>query len=211
MKAKILIGAFVLLALALAIGSSTLPSAAQGPATGPTNISPFTAIYADFQQHQIPAGAYLWYMFDYGGDNKKINIFVPNGGAVGLEFRVYTPEQAANIENDDKFVGRGNRDQVPCSDGKCTSVDLTWQGAFKQYGTYYVLVINPTNFWKTYSLLITGENVSHGIPTPTPAFPPTPVTTTTTITPTTPMTTTLPPVQPVQPLPPVVPTPLQIP
>ncbi|MEW5717370.1 MAG: hypothetical protein AB1817_01965, partial [Chloroflexota bacterium] len=155
-------------------------------------------------------------MFDYGGDNKKINIFMPNGGAVGLEFRVYTPEQAANIENEDKFVGRGNQIQVPCADGRCTSPDLVWEGAFKQYGTYYVLVINPTDVWKSYSLLITGENVSHGIPTPTPAFPPTPVTTTTTtttttITTTTPMTAPVMPVQPVQPVLPVVPTPLSIP
>jgi hypothetical protein len=213
MKAKILIGAFVAIALALAIGFGTVPSAAQGPTTGPTNVSPFTAIYADFQPHQIPAGAYLWYKFDYGGDSKKINVLVPNGGAVGLEFRVYTPDQAANIENDDKFVGRGNRDQVSCSDGKCASPDLTWQGAFKQYGTYFILLINPTSTWKSYSLLITGENVSHGIPTPTPEPVPTPVMTTTMFTLTTPLTTTLPvpPVVPVQPVAPVVPTPLSIP
>jgi hypothetical protein len=211
MKAKILLGGFVALALALAIGFGSAPSAAQGPTTGPTNVSPFTAMYADFQQHQIPAGAYLWYMFDYGGENKKINILVPNGGAIGLEFRVYTPQQAANIENEDKFVGRGNQVQVPCSDGRCTSPDLTWEGAFRQPGTYFVLLINPASVWKSYSLLITGENVSHGIPTPTPAVPPTPETTTTTITVTTPLTSVLPPIQPIQPVVPVIPTPLPIP
>jgi hypothetical protein len=211
MKAKILLGGFVALALALAIGFGSAPSAAQGPTTGPTNVSPFTAMYADFQQHQIPAGAYLWYMFDYGGENKKINILVPNGGAIGLGFRVYTPQQAANIENEDKFVGRGNQVQVPCSDGRCTSPDLTWEGAFRQPGTYFVLLINPASVWKSYSLLITGENVSHGIPTPTPAVPPTPETTTTTITVTTPLTSVLPPIQPIQPVVPVIPTPLPIP
>jgi hypothetical protein len=216
MKAKILIGVFVALALAVVIGQSALPSAAQGPIIGPTNVSPFTAIYADFQQHQIPAGAYLWYMFDYSGDNTKINIVIPNGGANGLEFRVYTPQQAANIENEDKFVGRGNRDQVPCMDGgKCASVDLTWQGAFRSAGPYYILLINSNPVWKSFSLLVTGESVWMGIPTPTPAIPPTPVTTTTTTTTTTtPLTTTLPPVLPVQPVLPVlpaVPTPLSIP
>lgn len=176
MKAKILIGVFVACALALAVGLGTLPSAAQGPLTGPTNVSPFTAVYADFQSHQIPAGAYLWYMFDYGTDNTKnrtINILIPNGGAVGLEFRVYTPQQALNIENEDRFVGRGTRNQVPCAEGRCTSPDLTWQGAFNSPGTYFVLVINPTDTWKSFSLLITGENVSHGVPTPTPAVVPT--------------------------------------
>jgi len=215
MKAKILIGAFVALALALAVGIGTLPSAAQGPTMGPTNVSPFTAIYVDFQQHQIPAGAYLWYMFDYGGDNKKINMIVPNGGAVGLEFRVYTPEQAANFENEDKFVGRSNRPQVPCADGRCTSVDLTYEGAFKSWGTYFVLVINPTQTWKSFSLLITGENVSHGIPTPTPVMPPAPWLTlppTTGLTTTTPTTiTTVVPVQPVQPIQPIAPLPLPVP
>ncbi len=179
MKIKILIGTFVALALALVISFGSLPSAAQGPETGPTNISPFTAVYADFRSHQIPAGAYLWYMFDYGGGNKPINMIIPNGGAVGLEFRVYTPEQAYNIELEDKFVGRGNRDMVRCDDGKCASPDLTWRGAFHAPGTYFVLVINPTNVWKSFSLLITGENVSHGIPTPTPEPSPVPLTTTT--------------------------------
>lgn len=182
MKAKILIGTFVALALALVVGLGTLPSAAQGPTMGPTNVSPFTAIYADFQQHQIPAGAYLWYLFKFTGNNTKINIIIPNGGAVGLEFRVYTPLQAMNIENEDRFVGRGTQNQVPCADGKCTSPDLTWQGAFRTSGTYFVLVINSAQVWKSYSLLITGESVSHGIPTPTPAVPPTPLTTTTTVT-----------------------------
>jgi hypothetical protein len=215
MKAKILIGIFVALALALAVGLGTLPSAAQGPTTGPTNVSPFTAIYVDFQQHQIPAGAYLWYMFDYSGDNTRINILIPNGGAVGLEFRVYTPGQAQNIEIEDKFVGRGNRDQVPCPDGRCTSPDLTWQGAFRTGGTYFVLVINPTQVWKAYSLLITGESVSHGIPTPTPVMPPAPWLTlppTTGLTTTTPTTiTTVVPVQPVQPIQPIAPLPLPVP
>jgi len=206
MKAKILIGTFVALGLALAVGVSVLPSAAQGPTTGPTNVSPYTAIYVDFQQHQIPAGAYLWYMFDYGGDNKRINIFIPNGGAIGLEFRVFTAELAANFDTDDRGIGRGNRDQVPCAEGRCTSPDLTWQGAFRAPGTYFVLLINPTNTWKTYSLLITGENVSHGIPTPTPAALPTPLTTTVTTTVPTTTTTAPPPV-----VLPVLPTPLVIP
>jgi hypothetical protein len=220
MKIKILIGTFIALALALVVSFGSLPSAAQGPAAGPTNDSPFTAVYADFRQHQIPAGAYLWYMFDYGGQNKPISMIIPNGGAAGLEFRVYTPEQAMNIEVEDKFVGRGNRVMVPCEEGRCASPDLTWYGAFHAPGTYYVLVINPTNAWKTFSLFITGENVSHGIPTPTPEpspviptiqLPPAPTITTTvgvtTPTTTTEITVTVPPV-----LPPVIaPPPLAIP
>ncbi|MBM3128356.1 MAG: hypothetical protein FJ009_06930 [Chloroflexi bacterium] len=213
MKAKILIGTFVALALALAVSFGSLPSAAQGPTTGPTNLSPFYALYADFQPHQIPAGAWLWYKFDYGGENKRINIFSPNAGAAGLEFRVYTPEQARNIENEDRFVGRGNRDQVPCAEGRCASVDLTWQGAFKQYGTYYVLVINPTNYWKTFSLLITGENVTHGIPTPTPEPSPVPVTTSIQPVITSPVITTTMPtiIPPPPPPPPLLPPPLAVP
>jgi hypothetical protein len=218
MKTKILIGAFVVCALALTVNLSVQPSAAQAPTPatlGPTNVSPFTAIYPDFQTHQIPAGAYLWYMFDYAGDNTKINVLVPNGGMIGLEFRVYTPQQAMNIENEDKFVGRGNRDQVPCSDGKCASPDLTWQGAFRSSGPYFVLLINPNNVWLTYQLLITGESVWHGTPTPTPAVLPTtvllpPLATATPASTTGAMTTTTT-TTPVQPVPPAQPTALVIP
>jgi hypothetical protein len=225
MKSKILIGLLVAIALALAVGLGAAPSAAQGPTTGPTNVSPFTAIYADFQAHQIPAGAYLWYKFDYAGDNSKINIVIPNGGANGLEFRVYTTQQASNIENEDKFIGRSNRDQVPCMDGgKCASVDLTWSGAFRMGGPYFVLVINPNPVWKSFTLQITGTNTGEtvgvwfGIPTPTPAFPPTPmliptITTTTTTAAAAPAAPTVAPlpVQPVAPVAPAVPTALAIP
>ncbi len=168
MQVKILIGTFVALALALVISFGSLPSAAQGPLATPTNDSPFTAVYADFREHLIPAGAHLWYKFDYGGRNKPIHIVMPNGGLLGLEFRVYTPEQARNILLEDKFVGRGTRTRVRCEEGMCASPELTWTGAFHAPGVYYVRVINPTNVWRIFSLFVTGENVAHGIPTPTP-------------------------------------------
>lgn len=211
MRIKILIGTFVALALALALSFGSVPSSAQGPLTGPTNVSPFTAVYADFRSHRIPAGTSLWYMFDYGGRNKPIDIIIPNGGAIGLEFRVYTPEQARNIELEDKFVGRGTRVMVRCDEGRCASPDLTWRGAFHADGTYFVLVINPTNVWKSFSMFVTGENVSHGIPTPTPEPLPVTVTTTSEVTPTTAITpttgATLPLPPPIPPLPLAVPSP----
>lgn len=167
MKIKILMATFVALAFALVLSFGSVPSSAQGPETSPPNDSPFTAVYADFRQHRIPAGASLWYMFNYGGGNKPIDIIIPNGGLIGLEFRVYTWEQAFH-PLEDKFVGRGTRPMVRCEEGRCASPDLTWRGAFQADGIYFVLVINPTNVWRTFSLFITGENVWHGIPTPTP-------------------------------------------
>lgn len=169
MKIKILTATFVALALALAWSWGSVPSAAQSPEPTPSNDSPFTAMHADFRQHRIPAGAALWYMFNYGGGNKPIDIIIPNGGLIGLEFRVYTWAQAYNPV-EDKFVGRGTRPMVRCEEGRCASPDLTWRGAFQADGIYFVLVINPTNVWRTFSLFITGENVWHGIPTPTPGL-----------------------------------------
>lgn len=168
MKIKILMATFVALACALALSFGSVPSSAQTPEARPPNDSPFTAVYADFRQHRIPAGASLWYMFNYGGGNKPIDIIIPNGGLIGLEFRVYTWEQAFH-PLEDKFVGRGTRPMVRCDEGRCPSPDLIWRGAFHADGTYFVLVINPTNVWRTFSMFVTGENVWHGIPTPTPS------------------------------------------
>lgn len=208
MKTKILIGTFVALALALVISVGTYPSAAQTPEPTPTNDSPFTAMYANFRQQYLGAKMEQWYKFDYGGSNKPIQIVIPNGGLLGLEFYVYTPEQGERIEIEDKYVARVVPRTRRCEEGICTVPDLTWVGAFHAYGTYYVRVVNPNNGWRTFYLFVTGENVWHGIPTPTPE--PTPL-----VAPTLPLTTTVgvtvptgvitPPVIPVLPL--LVPTP----
>lgn len=215
MKTKILIGTLVALALALAVSFGTAPSAAQTPEPTPTNDSPFTAVYANFREQYIGAGMHQWYKFDYGGRNKLINIVIPNGGLLGLEFRVYTPEQGRNILIEDKFVARVTPKTRRCAEGTCVIPDLTWSGAFHAHGTYYVRVTNPNQAWRTFFLFVTGENVSHGIPTPTPepaasfVLPPLlPITTTVGITPTGTLTETVvitPPVIPTLPL--FVPTP----
>ncbi len=176
MKIKVLFA--TLLVSALMLGAGTLIVSAQGPAPAqPANVFPWTAFYADFQPHQIPATTELWYKFDYAGDRTQIKVFVPNGNASGLEFRVYTMEQVLRLGDDDRGVGRGSAPQVPCESGKCTSVDLQWEGSFSFGGTFFVRLMNPNPVWKSFSLTATGTGVTHGItpaePSPTPV--PTPV------------------------------------
>lgn len=204
MKIKILIGTFVALALALVVSFGTVPSAAQTPEPTPTNDSPFTAVYANFRQQYLGAKMEQWYKFDYGGNHKPIHIVIPNGGLLGLEFYVYTPEQGKRIEIENKFVARVAPKTRRCGDDICTIPDLTWFGAFHAYGTYYVRVVNPNNGWRTFYLFVTGENVWHGIPTPTPepTLPLVPPTITTTVS----ITTTGTPTETVVITPPVIPT-----
>ncbi len=171
MKTKLLMG--MLIALALVASYKALPSTAQTPEPTPTNDSPFTAVYADFREHYLSAGMAAWYKFDYGGGNKPISIVIPNGGLLGLEFRVYTPEQGRNILVEDKFVARVAPRTRVCAGGEiCVVPDLIWRGAFPVAGTYYVRVSNPSTGWRTFFLFVTGENVSHGVPTPTPTLSP---------------------------------------
>jgi hypothetical protein len=205
MKTRVFFATMLVAALILSVG--TMIVAAQGP----TNTSPFTAGYADYQPHQIPANTTLWYLFDYAGDRTKININVPNGKTAGLDFRVYTLDQVQRLDQEDKFVGRGNSPQVVCDTGRCTSVDLSWEGAFPVGGTYFVMLNNPNPVWKTFTLSITGENVWVATPAPLSVATATPavniIGAAPTVTGTSTTTVAVPPPPPPPPPPPTVPQP----
>ena len=153
------------------ITTSGLPQAADTPiptplvematsTPAPENDSPYTAKYIqDNRDQTLAPNSVLWYKFDYGGDRSSILIVLPYGNSIGVEFRVYTPEQAMRLA-DGSFVGRGSTSKIACDVGICNSDDLSWLGSFTAPGTYYVQVVNDTSKERTFRLLIRGTNVN---------------------------------------------------
>jgi hypothetical protein len=128
----------------------------------PENDSPYTArSVRDNRDESIPSTTSLWYRFDHGGDRSQILIVLPNGVNLGLDFRVYTPEQAAAF-TDGKFVGRGTAGNKVCDTGKCSSNDLSWVGNFSAPGTYFIEVVNPTLKEAVFRLHMEGTNITIG-------------------------------------------------
>jgi hypothetical protein len=129
-------------------------------AQGPINDDPVRALYLYDRPYSVPGNTWVWFKFDHNGDRTKlIQINLVNGHALGLDYRLYTQDQMDHL-NDDKFVGRGNVNQVPCDAGRCDSPDLFWQGTFNIAGTFYVAVMNPKNVPVAFRILINGESVS---------------------------------------------------
>ncbi len=202
MKNKILLGAFLLLALALVVGAGALSVAAQTP----PNDQPWLAVYTYGEARQIQARSTQWFVFDYKGDRTPINIELAEGRILGLEMRVYTLDQVLRLDQEDKPIGRGTSPNVVCDTGTCQSAHLVWQGGFAMGGPYFVQVNNPNDRWLTMHLRISGEGVSLGPqipPTPTPTMPApvvpvapivpvVPISPTVPMTPTTPLTLTTP-------------------
>jgi hypothetical protein len=128
----------------------------------PENDSPYTArSVRDNRDESIPPTTSLWYRFDYGGDRSQILIVLPNGVNLGLDLRIYTPEQAASF-TDGKFVGRGTAGNKVCDTGKCSSNDLSWVGNFSAPGTYFIEVVNPTLKEAVFRLHMEGTNITIG-------------------------------------------------
>ncbi|MBI5300781.1 MAG: hypothetical protein HY868_01490 [Chloroflexi bacterium] len=126
----------------------------------PKNDSPYFALMVpDNKEQTISANGRLWYRFYYGGDRSNVLIVLPVGRAIGVNFRVYTQEQASKY-TDEKFVGQGNTGKIACDTGTCTSDDYAWQGAFFSSGMYYIEVVNNLDKERTFKLIIRGTNIN---------------------------------------------------
>lgn len=126
----------------------------------PKNDSPYFAMMVpDNKDQTIAANARLWYKFFYGGDKSSVLIVLPLGNAIGVNFRVYTQEQADKY-TDQKFIGQGNTGKIACETGTCSSDDLGWKGAFPGPGIYYIEVVNNLDKSRTFKLHIEGTNIN---------------------------------------------------
>lgn len=126
----------------------------------PTNNSPYFAVNVrDNKEQVIGPNGRLWYKFAYGGDKSSVLIVLPVGNATGVNFRVYTPQQAEQY-TDQKYVGMGNTGKQACETGQCSSDDFAWKGAFGAPGTYFIEVVNSMDKERTFKLHIEGTNIN---------------------------------------------------
>lgn len=134
----------VVLAVALMLSFGVISARAQTT----VNDSPETAAVIDGQTHVAPVGKSLWYKFNYRAalraqDRTPIYLTLVNGNNSGVEFMVYTSDQAIDdlpdgIENWRAEIptGRGTAQHLTCGShipkpsGECVSNDLTWVGTF---------------------------------------------------------------------------------
>ena len=110
----------------------------------------------------IPGNSDRWFAFDYAGDRSKIEIRIPGGNEMKLQFRLFTAEQVMRYTVDGTPIGLGTAPIVPCDAGRCVSNDLVWAGDFMMNGTYFIQVTNSDPTPKNYEITVTGGGVTLG-------------------------------------------------
>lgn len=155
----------ILIGLGLLLFLMPLTVAADDPIVVASATSPFGAPYIDNQAHPIKANADLWYRFDYllsdSGKPRMTSLRLLYGNKSGVDFEIYEPQDMSVYS--DKFfspvIGRGMPEMLACSTGWCEGDDLVWNGALGASGTYFVRIINHTQFATTFLLSIDGKGV----------------------------------------------------
>ncbi len=104
--------------------------------------------------YTIPENAERWFAFDYAGDRSKVEIRIPGGNELKLQFRLYTLEQVLRYpaEIAPTGVGTAPRD----------SNDLVWAGSFPFRGKFFIQVVNPEPATKQYQIQVIGGSVTLG-------------------------------------------------
>ncbi len=147
--------------------SDTVPTIVQAP----SNVSPDSA--APLQNNlvqTIPANTFLWYRFDYQGAS-PIAVSLADGKRSDVYFRIYTADQAKQVDTSSAYLAQGGAAAADCSGGKCMLGDMSWAGALPGSGTYYVQVYNASPNAMSFRLLLEGEGISLGSSKASPAPP----------------------------------------
>ena len=142
----------------------TLPTATSTPAPPPLLNDWWTnAFYVvNGRTYTIPGNSERWFAFDYAGDRSKIEIRIPGGNEIKLQFRLFTSDQVLRYTVDGTPTGVGTAPIVPCDTGRCVSNDLVWAGDFMMNGTYLIQVTNFDPTPKNYEITVTGGGVTLG-------------------------------------------------
>lgn len=132
------------------------PTATFTPAPPPLVNDWFTnALYVvNGRTYTIPGNAERWFAFDYAGDRSKIEIRIPGGSEMKLQFRLFTRDQIMRYLVDGTPIGVGT---APSG-----SNDLVWAGDFSIGGTFFIQVTNFEPTPKNYQFNITGGGVTLG-------------------------------------------------
>jgi hypothetical protein len=143
------------------VGGAALPVTTAGP----SNIDLPHALPFINQQITLPGYSALWYSFHYPGGRPgyrpPVMVTLLNGNAYHLSFKVWTPEQAADM-TDQVPIGQGTPPKLNCNTSTCPSPDLVYQGAFLTPGAYYVEVFNNSPGAVTVTLMVQGSGVTAG-------------------------------------------------
>ena len=177
----------IVLVLATTFTGVTLVIAPSIFASAPSGLTPLDSLLVPSGPQTIAPNAMLWFYFDYapvsssgggfGFRSRKIapskaNVALEDGGASGIEFSIYTPDQATNWLSDSSTepVGRGT--PLYNTSSGLLMHDLYWSGAFNIAGRYFVAVKNTSSTPVTFQLSVTGDTVTTA-PPPTPVATPT--------------------------------------
>jgi Tol biopolymer transport system component len=161
----------ILLGAALVIRSTAF-------AAGPTGATPNDPLMVPTSAQTIAPNTTLWFYFDYGltantRGKPRAQVTLNASGVSGIQFAVYTRDQANNWMSDANTtpVGRGTLYYDIMTD--TFTNDLYWSGGFNTSDRYFVAVSNTSATPIRYTLTITGDAVSlypPVLPTPTPTL-----------------------------------------
>lgn len=99
------------------------------------NTDATSAALLDNAQHTIAGNSSLWYKYEFPGDHRQLAVRMPNGAAMGLEFRVFTGTQLDTWWKSDPF-GTGNVE----------GDDLTWTTTEYIGEWIYIQVVNANPY-----------------------------------------------------------------
>lgn len=149
----------------VSFGPPPVPDALSSIIQAPSNISADTAAPLENNLMQVaPDNTSLWYRFDFAGTTSPIVVTLVDGRRTDVFFRVYTADQARQVDTIGAFVGQGSGAVANCSAGQCLLGDMSWAGGMMGPGTYYVQVHNASPDAVFFRLLTEGDGISPGQP-----------------------------------------------
>jgi hypothetical protein len=155
-------------------------------ASAPTGAGPNDPLMVPTSSQTIAPNSTVWFYFDYVpsssssgqfrggrfGTPPRANVALDANGVSGIQFAIFTPEQATRWMSDPTTtpVGRGTPFYDTSSD--LLVHDLYWSGGFDIQGRYFIVVTNTSSQAVPFQLTVTGETVSL-YPAPAPVASPT--------------------------------------
>ena len=158
-------------------------------ASAPTGAGPNDPLMVPTGSQTIAPNSTLWFYFDYvphntssagfgfrggrGATPPTARVALDANGVGGIEFAIYTPDQATQWMSDPSVtpVGRGTPYYDTSSD--LIAHDRYWAGGFNIPGRYFIVVTNANSKAVPFQLTVTGDTVTlypPAAPVPSPTL-----------------------------------------